>query len=150
VRHSLANGINPDTFQFYGWRNGADAISLSPGRDAVMSIVFSPQSPGTATFRLVSWVNGSQSMLTTEDRKAILPAFYGGNITVIPYLTGDPNHDGIIDISDVVYLVNYLFIHGPQPNPLESGDATCEGTVDVSDVIYLINYLFIGGPPPYC
>jgi hypothetical protein len=69
---------------------------------------------------------------------------------VLPYLAGDPNHDGIINTSDVVYLINYLFIDGPQPIPLESGDATCEGDVNVSDVIYLINYLFIGGPPPSC
>lgn len=150
VGHAYANGVNPDTFQFYGWRNGDNAISLSPGRDAVISITLIPQSAGTATFRLVSWVNAGESMLATEDHAAILPAFYGGNITVIPYLAGDPNHDGIINTSDVVYLINYLFIGGPQPIPLESGDATCDGDINASDVIYLINYLFIGGPPPYC
>jgi hypothetical protein len=143
------NGVNPDTFLFYSWQSNPDEVpSLSPGRDALATVGFVPQSAGTATFRLVSWINGSQSMLVTEDRAAILPALYGGNITVLPYLTGDPNHDGIIDISDVVYLINYLFIGGPAPVPLESGDVTCEGTVDASDVVYLINYLFIGGPPP--
>jgi hypothetical protein len=150
VRQSLANGVNPDTFQFYGWRNGAEAISLPPGRDAVMSIAFTPQSVGTADFRLVTWRNGSESMLVTEDHAATLPAFYGGHITVRPYLSGDPNHDGIIDIADVVYLINYLFVYGPEPDPYASGDATCNGEVDASDVVYLINYLFIGGPPPYC
>jgi hypothetical protein len=64
------------------------------------------------------------------------------------YLRGDANRDGVIDISDVVYLINYLFIHGPAPVPLAAGDATCDGVVDVSDVVYLINYLFVGGPAP--
>jgi hypothetical protein len=67
------------------------------------------------------------------------------------FLRGDANGDGVIDISDVVYLINYLFIHGPGPVPtLDAGDATCDGVVDASDVVYLINYLFVGGPPPGC
>jgi hypothetical protein len=150
VRHSGANGVNPDTFQFYGWRNGDDAISLSPGRDAVLSIVLTPQTAGTADFSLVMWNNGSESMLATEDHKAILPTLSGGQITVLPYLTGDPNHDGVISSADLVYLINYLFVGGPEPIPYASGDATCEGVVNVADVVYLINYLFVGGPPPHC
>jgi hypothetical protein len=145
-----ADGVNPDTFRFYGCRANFESIPLSPGRDAVCCPRFIPQSAGTGTFRLVSWVNGSESMLTTEDHTALLPAFYGGNITVIPYLPGDPNHDGIINSADVVYLINYLFVGGPQPNPLESGDANCDGEVSSADAVYLINYLFIGGPTPGC
>jgi hypothetical protein len=66
------------------------------------------------------------------------------------YLCGDADSDGKIDIADVVYLINYLFIDGPAPELLEAGDANCDGTVDIADVVYLINYLFIGGPPPGC
>jgi hypothetical protein len=153
VRHAYANGVNPDTFQFYGWRTNPDEVpSLPPGRDAVISITLIPQSAGTATFRLVSWVNAGESMLATEDHAAILPAFHGGNITVIPYLAGDPNHDGIINTSDVVYLINYKFIGGPAPEPWAAGDINCDGTINVTDVIYLINYLFLipPGPPPHC
>ena len=61
---------------------------------------------------------------------------------------GDANGDGVIDIADIVYLINYLFIDGPAPDPLWVGDATSDGQVDIADVVYLINYLFIGGPPP--
>jgi hypothetical protein len=53
-----------------------------------------------------------------------------------------------ITVSDVVYLINYLFRHGPPPVPLQSGDANCDGIVNVVDVVYLINYLFRNGPPP--
>jgi hypothetical protein len=61
---------------------------------------------------------------------------------------GDCTGDGVVDISDVVYLINYLFIHGPAPVPLSVGDVTCDGVVDVSDTVYLLNYLFVGGPAP--
>jgi hypothetical protein len=74
--------------------------------------------------------------------------------TTIKYfqaLRGDVNSDGVIDISDVVYLINYLFIDGPAPVPiLKVGDVNCDGNVNASDVVYLINYLFINGPPPGC
>jgi len=66
------------------------------------------------------------------------------------YLCGDANTDGKISISDVVYLINYLFKNGPSPNPFEAGDDNCDGKISISDVVYLINYLFKGGPPPAC
>ena len=61
---------------------------------------------------------------------------------------GDANADGEITISDVVYIINYLFKNGSPPVPLDSGDANCDGNVDIIDAVYLVNYLFKGGPPP--
>jgi hypothetical protein len=61
---------------------------------------------------------------------------------------GDANADGNISVSDVVYLVSYLFKGGLKPVPLEAGDVNCDGNITVGDVVYLINYLFKGGPKP--
>ena len=61
---------------------------------------------------------------------------------------GDANGDGVIDIADVMYLINYLFIGGAPPGPLAAGDTNCDGTVDIADVMYMINYLFLAGSPP--
>ena len=64
---------------------------------------------------------------------------------------GDVNADGIVNVNDVVYLINYLFVPAsPPPVPLEAGDATCDGIINVNDVVYLINYLFVPGSPPPC
>jgi hypothetical protein len=65
---------------------------------------------------------------------------------------GDANGDGQVDISDVILLINYLFIGGSPPEPLSSGDANGDCVVDVADVVYLTNYLFTGGsiPRPGC
>lgn len=51
-------------------------------------------------------------------------------------------------ISDIVYLINYLFRGGPAPEPIEWGDVNCDDDSDLRDVVYLINYLFRGGPVP--
>jgi hypothetical protein len=69
-------------------------------------------------------------------------------VTTTTYMCGDANRDGIVDISDVVYLMNYLFIKGPAPIPQAAGDANHDFIVDAGDVVYLINYLFVEGPPP--
>ncbi len=61
---------------------------------------------------------------------------------------GDVTGDGMINLGDVVFLVNYLYRGGPAPDPLDMGDVNCDGTVDIGDVVYLVNYLYQGGPPP--
>lgn len=64
------------------------------------------------------------------------------------YGGGDANGDATVDISDVVYLIAYIFSGGSIPLPLLAGDANCDSTVDISDVVYLISYIFAGGEPP--
>jgi hypothetical protein len=65
---------------------------------------------------------------------------------------GDVNADGVINVTDVVYLINYKFLvpPGPPPIPWEAGDPNCDGVINVTDVVYLINYKFLvpPGPPP--
>ncbi len=64
------------------------------------------------------------------------------------FSTGDVNRSGSVTITDVVYLVNYLFKGGPPPYLMYRGDANCDQSVTVGDVVYLVNYLFKGGPVP--
>jgi hypothetical protein len=66
------------------------------------------------------------------------------------YMAGDANADGVLDLSDAIYLLNYLFKNGDLPTPLEAGDGSCDGIVNISDAIYVLNYLFKGGNPPAC
>ena len=65
-------------------------------------------------------------------------------------IRGDATGDGIIDVADVLYLVNYLFLGTSAPCPMEAGDCNCDGVVDVADVLCIINYLFLGTSPPGC
>jgi hypothetical protein len=67
-----------------------------------------------------------------------------------------------LDVSDLVYLINYLYMGGPAPLPFADqgnvdgkgpyggpNDLACpKNNVDVQDLYYLINYLYKGGPPP--
>jgi len=60
-------------------------------------------------------------------------------------LKGDANGDGVVDVQDVFYMINFLFANGSAP---VSGDENGSGRIDISDVFYLINHLFAGGPGP--
>ncbi len=69
-------------------------------------------------------------------------------IKYVQFLRGDVNGDKNVTLSDIVYLINYLFKFCPAPEPIQSGDANCDGNVSLSDVVYLISYLFKQGAPP--
>jgi outer membrane protein assembly factor BamB len=61
----------------------------------------------------------------------------------------DPG-DGI-DISDLVYLVDYMFTGGSAPSCTDEADIDGSGEIDISDLVYLVDYMFNGGPrPPPC
>jgi hypothetical protein len=64
------------------------------------------------------------------------------------YLCGDANGDGSVNVSDAVYIINYVFIGGNPPEPQASGEVNCDGSVNVSDAVWIINYVFIGGNAP--
>jgi len=65
-----------------------------------------------------------------------------------PYICGDANASGRVDIGDIVFIVSFIFSQGPEPIPYESGDVNCDGTVDIDDVVFLINYIFAGWHVP--
>lgn len=67
-------------------------------------------------------------------------------------MRGDVNGtDGeAVNISDMTFLIAYLFRGGPQPPCMDEADVTGDGSVNVSDVTHTIAFLFRGGaaPPP--
>jgi hypothetical protein len=115
----------------------ANEVYLTGSTDASGDITFTP-SP-----------SAEGSMYVTVTKHNYLPYQQQVNVTGY-YMIGDANGDYVVDIADVVFLINYLFVGGPAPVPLDAGDANCDGVVDAADVIHLINYLFVAGPPPSC
>lgn len=65
-----------------------------------------------------------------------------------PYFCGDADGNSVVNVSDAVYLIGYIFGSGSAPDPLEAGDADCNGVVNISDVTYLIAYIFGNGLAP--
>jgi hypothetical protein len=61
---------------------------------------------------------------------------------------GDATGDGVINLGDLVFIINYLFKNGPAPDPITVADVNCDGKINLGDLVYLINYLYKGGPAP--
>lgn len=65
-----------------------------------------------------------------------------------PVDCGDANADETVNVSDAVYLINYIFVGGSSPDSFEAADTNCDGSVNVSDAVYIINYVFVNGNGP--
>lgn len=71
------------------------------------------------------------------------------DIVDIPWLHGDCNRDGLVNITDVVYTVQYIFVQGPDPKPFLAGDSNCDGIVNITDAVFTLLYVN-GGPSGDC
>jgi hypothetical protein len=67
-----------------------------------------------------------------------------------PFIRGDVDLNGRIEITDAIRITNWLFLGGVIPACLDSADANDDGMIDLSDVTVIISYLFQGGAPPPC
>jgi len=63
------------------------------------------------------------------------------------FIRGDTNRDGAVDLGDVIYSLNYLFLGSPA-HCLIAHDANDDELVDLGDAIYIATYLFADGPAP--
>lgn len=55
---------------------------------------------------------------------------------------GNVNNVGIIDLSDLSYLVNFVTASGPAPKPdMYIGDVNCDCAVDLGDISLLVGFL---------
>jgi hypothetical protein len=61
---------------------------------------------------------------------------------------GDANGDGDINITDGIFVLNYLFLGGPTPDCLEAANPNDDAEINITDGIFVLNYLFLGGPEP--
>jgi hypothetical protein len=116
--------------------------------DSFYNIIRNPLFADTIDFALLC----NSPCIDAGDSSAQVPESGGYRIDMgkneFPYIIGDANNNYRIDVTDVILVINYLFIHGPAPCPYHSGDTNSDRIIDVRDVVCLINYLFCGFPFP--
>jgi len=81
--------------------------------------------------------------IDTEDNW-IVPLFLRSefHITPQPGSPGDVNDDGIVNLSDVIYLARYLFRGGPEPVFMPSADVNTDCQVNIADAIIIAKWYF--------
>lgn len=64
------------------------------------------------------------------------------------FVRGDANDDGIVDISDAVRILGWLFLGDAEPGCVAATNTNGDGAADLSDAVYVLTHLFLGGPEP--
>ncbi len=70
-----------------------------------------------------------------------------------PFVRGDANQDGAIDIADAIRTLQFLFAHGAVLPCMDAADANDDESVNIADAIRVLGFLFGSGvkpplPPP--
>jgi hypothetical protein len=115
--------------------DGSVGEVIDDGSGVYTATVTAPSTPGSDTFFVSVDAGGD-----VVDINARPVAIY--------YVCGDPDGSGGVDIDDVVWLINYIFVGSEPPEPYESGDPDCSAAIDIDDVVYLIAYIFSSGHAP--
>ncbi|MFN0058933.1 MAG: DUF2341 domain-containing protein [Planctomycetota bacterium] len=112
----------------------------------------SPQLVGGESYTFSMWSDGgaiSHEVIASETPTTYTAFFNGASAG--PFIRGDANLDGLINIADAIAMLNYLFAGGAA-NCLDAVDANDDGAVNVADAIFLLSYQFESGatpPPPF-
>jgi M6 family metalloprotease-like protein len=61
---------------------------------------------------------------------------------------GDADDNGILELTDAINVLNFLFLGGDTPTCLDAADADGNNRLELTDVIRVLGYLFLGGDPP--
>jgi hypothetical protein len=61
---------------------------------------------------------------------------------------GETNGDGQTNLSDAVFILDYLFRGGSTPACIDAADVDDNGNVNLTDPVFLLNHLFSSGPTP--
>ncbi len=65
------------------------------------------------------------------------------------YLPGDVNGDFAVNIFDVTYLIDWLYLSGEIPRwPKWRANVNSDNAYNLFDITHLIAYLYLDGPPP--
>ncbi len=63
-------------------------------------------------------------------------------------ICGDVNGDNQVNVSDAVYMISWIFVGGPPPQPLIVADVNCDNQANISDAVYIINWIFNSSDDP--
>jgi hypothetical protein len=134
-----------------GMASGGEPIYLydsktdNPGSEGTVCAVYSESPNGGKRVALAF------PLYFLTDESAIALVNYAKTLfgeTAVTQVEGDIDNDGNVDISDLVYLVDYMFLGGPLPLSMNSGDVDASCRIDVGDLVYMAEYFFLGGPAP--
>ena len=103
-----------------------------------------PAVGGTIAIRLDDLGAGNPPENAAIQGIALVPSAGGEPL----FRRGDADAVGEINLTDGVFLLNFLFLGGSAPPCLDAADANDDGQLNITTGVYVFNWLFLGGPLP--
>lgn len=79
---------------------------------------------------------------------SVLPQRISGKVAIVDDLTffirGDANSDKLVDISDPIFVLSYLFLGGQPPSCMDAADADDSGILEITDAVDILMSLYQG------
>lgn len=152
----------PEGFEFVQ-KNGEYEVSLSDrkGRDHVIMVSDAPDgalrvlsySPSLKTFKnnegelfyitvkVPEGISGTypiwlrNTVLTSTDEEELYALDALSNVTVTNIIKGDVNVDGLVTVTDVVWVAKYILFQNPEPFVFEAADMNGDGKITITDAV---------------
>ena len=133
--------------------------SIAPGEDTIVARILAtlpPQIPSGTQIPL-DLTSGQGSPVVNllfvplPDRVPATPLGLDGVVITRPettFLRADTDRNGSIELTDAVFLLDYLFRSSREIPCQDSADANDDGKLDISDGIFVLRFLFSGGSNP--
>ncbi|MDF1544988.1 MAG: trypsin-like peptidase domain-containing protein [bacterium] len=145
----LHDGLAVQFFKPAQWLNlDQSSGSLLTGQADTIQCQFS-------SVGIVAGVYNSNIMISSNDPDpGENPWMVPAQLTVTdqpPFTCGDiDGNDAGPDVSDLTYLVDYLFGGGAAPPVPVAADVNASGDLNIEDLTYFVDFLFNGGPALTC
>ena len=133
-------------YDFIPRADGGFAV-LDNSRDTVFTVVdLNGDGDALDDGEVSRWLVDDETSLSTPHGLAFVPV--SDKLDLTPFIRGDVNGDGAVDISDPIIGLSYLFLGNEVNVCLDALDVDDGGVLDISDAIYVLDFLFQGGAPP--
>lgn len=120
-------------------------LDAFPGYTSEVLVMYVPLRAFILSYGIV-WDESYQSYRIAGQYTDATGFVYYGAFSLFGHVSGDVNNDGQVDISDLVFFVDYCFNGGTPPPFLEAADLDHNGTVDIGDLVELVGRLFAFEP----
>jgi thermolysin len=70
----------------------------------------------------------------------------------IAWICGDLNRDEDINLADLTRMIDYVYLEGAPPDPMEAGNVngSPDGTINLGDITRLTDFIYLDGPDLTC
>ena len=128
-------------------------IPASPADTVLATITWDGAGVGTSAISFVDGLGNpaANNGIVFGQDPLYQPSLIDGSVTIVnfnPFIRGDCNDDGIVNIADGINLLNFLFQGGPAPACDDACDSDDDADLAVNDAILIFNYQFSDGAPP--